>query len=95
MSIPDRITPARWLLEWSLGEGRAAQKALDQYARHHEGCPASQGRGAPCSCGLDAAQARVRDAVRTAENLLAALEDRDASPTEGSHAETGTRPPQE
>jgi hypothetical protein len=35
MRIPDRITPARWLLEWSFGEGRAAQRALDRYGRHN------------------------------------------------------------
>ena len=94
MSLPDRITPARWLLEWSFGEGRAAQRALDRYGRHDGECPAGEEKGEPCSCGLDAAQARVRDAVRTAENLLATLGDAGARPREGRHAKTVHRPPQ-
>jgi len=75
-----RIKPAEWRLDWSLGELRAAQKALGYFARHDGRCPVGQGRNEPCGCGLDSAQTRLRDAVRTAENLMAELK-KPAAPT--------------
>ena len=80
MSPVQRLKPTEWLLEWSRGELRAAQKALGYFARHDGRCPVGQGRGEPCGCGLDGAQTRLRDAVRTAENLMAELK-KPAAPT--------------
>lgn len=75
-----RLKPTEWLLDWSRGELQAAQKALGYFARHDGRCPVGQGRGEPCGCGLDSAQTRLRDAVRTAENLRATLKKPDGSP---------------
>jgi hypothetical protein len=93
MITADRVTPAQWLIAWSLDELRAARKALDHYARHNGGCPMGEGRGEPCGCGLDAAKTRLLEAVRTVENLPAALEKPDAPPPSGSPAESGSLPP--
>jgi len=51
-------------VEWLLAELEAARKALDCYGMHEGGCPAVRRWAEPCDCGLDAAQTRLRDAVR-------------------------------
>jgi hypothetical protein len=42
MSPAPRLKPTEWLLEWSLGELQAAQKALGYFARHDGRCPVGQ-----------------------------------------------------